>query len=62
LGIFVQGKVLVIVDNKNVKTLGLGDMTGHMFCADLAQKETHDTSLVAETDGVMACMALGDLK
>ena len=51
-----------MIDGKKVKTLTLGDMTGHMFLADMVQKDTHPTSLLAETDGVMACLPLGELK
>lgn len=37
-------------------------MTGHMFASDLNLVETHTTTLVAASDGVLACVPLGELK
>ena len=37
-------------------------MTGHMFISDLNLTETHCTSLVAASDGMLAVMPLGELK
>lgn len=45
-----------------MKKVGLGDMTGHMFISDLNLTETHCTSLVAASDGMLAVMPLGELK
>ena len=62
LGIFVQGAAFVTVGGKNVKKVGLGEMTGHMFASDLNLNETHTTTLVAASDGVLAVVPLGELK
>lgn len=62
LGILVQGEAFVMVGQRNIRSVGLGDMTGHMFVADLNFSESHATSLVAKTDGMLAVVPLGELK
>lgn len=41
LGILVSGAAFVIMDHKNIKDLKLGDMIGHMYAADLSNRDTH---------------------
>jgi hypothetical protein len=62
LGILVQGAAFVIINDKNMKNLKLGDMFGHMFAADLSLRETHVATIIASMDGLIACLPLGEIK
>jgi CRP-like cAMP-binding protein len=62
LGILVSGGAFVLIDNKNMKDLRIGDMIGHMFAADLNQRETHLTTIIATTDGNIAVLPFGEIK
>jgi len=62
LGILVQGAAFVIINDKNMKNLKLGDMFGHMFTADLSPRETHLATIIASMDGLIACLPLGEIK
>lgn len=45
-----------------MKNLKLGDMFGHMFAADLSQRETHVATIIASMDGLIACLPFGEIK
>lgn len=62
LGIFVLGSGLVLVNNRNMKNLGIGDMVGHMFTARFTLDETHACSIIAATDGLLAVFPFADSK
>lgn len=62
MGIFINGNIFVQINQEIVKTLSIGDMTGHMLAADLAMNENHQTDLIAATDGLIAVLPLGELK
>ena len=62
LGILVQGSAFVIMNEKNMKNLKLGDMLGHMAAADLSTRETHLTTVIASMDGMMAVLPFGEIK
>lgn len=62
LGILVQGAAFVIIDDKNMKNLKLGDMIGHMHAADLSTRETHLATVIASMDGLIACLPFGEIK
>lgn len=62
MGILVQGAAFVIINDKNMKNLKLGDMFGHMFAADLSQRETHIATIIASMDGLIACLPFGEIK
>jgi len=62
LGILVQGAAFVIIENKNMKDLKLGDMLGHMTAADFATRETHLATVIASMDGMIAVLPFGEIK
>lgn len=52
----------MIIDNKNMKNLKLGDMIGHMTAADFSMRETHLTTVIASMDGLVAVLPFGEIK
>jgi CRP-like cAMP-binding protein len=62
VGIIVQGSAFVIIDHKNMKDIKLGDMLGHMYAADLCERDTHLATVIASSDGMIAVLPFNDIK
>jgi hypothetical protein len=50
------------MDHKNMKDLRLGDMIGHMYAAELSTRDTHQTTVIASMDGLIAVLPFGEIK
>jgi CRP-like cAMP-binding protein len=61
-GILIQGSAFVLIEHRNMKTLKIGDMIGHMVASDFTSKENHPATVVATIDGLIAVLPFGELK
>lgn len=62
LGILIQGSAFLLIEHRNMKTLRVGDMIGHMVASDFTTKENHPATVVATIDGLIAVLPFGELK
>jgi len=61
-GILMHGAAFVLVENRNMKNLKIGDMIGQNFAADFTTVEQHMVTVIAATDGLLACVPFGEIK
>ena len=62
VGIIVHGGCYICHEYKNLKTLQIGDMIGLMYAAEFTQRNTHPYTVQALTTGIIAIIALSDIK
>lgn len=58
----MHGSAFITFEYANMKTLGIGNMIGHMNAADFTEREKHLVTITAATDGLLAVIPFGELK
>ena len=62
LGIIVHGSAFITFEYANLKELRIGSFIGQMNAADFSTREKHLATITAKTDGIIAIIAMGELK
>lgn len=61
-GILLSGSAFVLMNDRNQKTMKIGDTIGQAFAADFTQNEVHACTIIASMDGLIAVIPFGELK
>ena len=62
LGILVMGAAFVKLDERNAKDIKIGDMIGHMYVAEMTNRDLHIATIIASMDGMIAVLPLNEIK
>jgi hypothetical protein len=61
-GIILHGQCFASVEHSRFRTMQIGDMLGFMSISELTSSTKHKFDVIAETDGIIALVAFGELK
>ena len=61
-GILIHGIVFASIEHNRFRTLQIGDMFGYMEISELSPSTRHKFDVIAETDGMLACLPFGEIK
>lgn len=61
-GIILAGSAFVLMNDRNQKTLKIGDTIGQSFAADFTQNEIHSCTIIASMEGLLAVVPFGEMK
>ncbi len=61
-GILIHGTVFASVEHNRFRTLQIGEMFGYMEISEMSPSIRHKFDVIAETDGMIACLPFGEIK
>lgn len=61
-GVLLHGTVFASVEHNRFRTLQIGEMFGFMELSELSNTTRHKFDVIAETDGMIACLPFGEIK
>jgi CRP-like cAMP-binding protein len=61
-GVLLHGTVFASVEHNRFRTLQIGEMFGFMELSELSNSTRHKFDVIAESDGMIACLPFGEIK